>query len=288
MKKANSKYRDSVFRSFFNEPNRLLSLCNAILKTNYNDPTKLEINTLEGIFFDRQKNDISCSIDNHFLFLVEHQSTVNNNMPFRFLCYVTELLNNLIKNKRKLYQENLLSFPIPKFFVLYNGNKEEPIKKIMRLSDAFHGNSDSLELIVTAFNINKNVNQPLLDKCPYLNDYSILVGKVKEGVNKGLSHHEAIINAIKFCIANGIMGNYLIEHSEEVFNMLALEWNMDDALQARFDDGIEQGIAKGLKQGSENIALKLIHMGLSLTDIQKATELPLQRIHELAKISSNP
>lgn len=288
MKKINSKYRDSVFRSFFNEPTRLLSLCNAVLETNYSDTTKLEINTLEGIFFDRQKNDISCTIDNHFLLLIEHQSTVNNNMPFRFLCYVTELLNNLIKNKRKLYQENLLFFPTPKFFVLYNGNKEEPVKKIMRLSDAFHGGSDSLELSVTAFNINNDVNQPLLDKCSYLNDYSTLVGKVKEGVNKGLSHHEAISNAIKFCLTNGIMGNYLLEHSEEVFNMLALEWNMNDALQARFDDGIEKGIEKGLKQGSENIALKLIHMGLSFTDIQKATELPLQRIQELAKISSKP
>ena len=69
--------------------------------------------------------------------------------------------------------------------------------------------------------------------------------------------------------------------------MLALEWNMNDALQARFADGIEQGIEKGLKQGSENIALKLIHMGLSFNDVQKATELPLQRIQELAKISSN-
>ena len=284
MKKTNTKYRDSVFQSFFNEPIRLLSLCNAVLETNYNDPTKLEINTLEGIFFDRQKNDISCSIDNYFLVLVEHQSTVNNNMPFRFLCYVTELLNNLIKNKRKLYQENLILFPTPKFFVLYNGNKEEPTKKIMRLSDAFHSNSASLELIVTAFNINNNVNQPLLEKCSYLNDYSTLVGKVKEGITKGLSYHEAITYAIKFCLTNGIMGNYLLEHSEEVFNMLALEWNMNDALQARFDDGIEQG----LKQGSENIALKLINMGLSFTDIQKATELPLKRIQELAKISSNP
>lgn len=281
MKKANAKYRDSVFRSFFNDPTRLLSLCNAILETNYDDPTKLQINTLEGIFFDRQKNDISCTLDNHFLFLVEHQSSINNNMPFRFLCYVTELLNNLVKNKRNLYRENLLFFPTPKFFVLYNGDKAEPMKKIMRLSDAFKGNSSSLELIVTTFNINNNINQPLLNKCPYLNDYSVLVGKTKEGFHSGLSRHEAIISAIKFCITNGVMKDYLENHAEEVFNMLALEWDMDDALQARFDDGIE----KGLKQSQENIALKLIHMGLPFTDIQKATELPLQRINELAKFN---
>ncbi|MBR0288189.1 MAG: Rpn family recombination-promoting nuclease/putative transposase, partial [Selenomonadaceae bacterium] len=119
MSDANAQYRDSVFRSFFNEPTRLLSLCNAVLGTAYSDPSKLEINTLEGIFFDSRKNDISCSLDNQFLVLVEHQSSVNNNMPFRFLAYVTELLNKLITDKRKLYKEELIRFPAPKFFVLY-------------------------------------------------------------------------------------------------------------------------------------------------------------------------
>ena len=44
---ANMQYRNSVFCSYFNEPTRLLSLCNAILGTDYSDANKLEINTLE-------------------------------------------------------------------------------------------------------------------------------------------------------------------------------------------------------------------------------------------------
>ena len=222
MSDANAQYRDSVFRSFFNEPTRLLSLCNAVLGTDYDNPDKLEINTLEGIFFDSRKNDISCSIDNQFLVLVEHQSSVNNNMPFRFLASVTELLNKLVTDKRKLYKEQLIRFPAPKFFVLYNGNETEPVEKIMRLSDAFGGDSSSLELIVTAYNINRGANAPLLGKCPYLRDYSTLVGEVKNGLAEGLSLRNAIIRAVKFCLANGIMGDYLVEHSEEVFDMLAL------------------------------------------------------------------
>ena len=74
--------------------------------------------------------------------------------------------------------------------------------------------------------------------------------------------------------ASGGMGNYLIEHSEEVFNMLALEWNMNDALQARFEDG--------RNEEREAVAIKLIHMGLNFTDIQKATDLPFQRLEQLA------
>lgn len=276
---ANAQYRDSVFRSFFNEPTRLLSLCNAVLGTDYSDPSKLEINTLEGIFFDCRKNDISCSIDHHFLVLVEHQSSVNNNMPFRFLAYVTELLGKLVTDKRKLYKESLIRFPAPKFFVLYNGNEFEPVKKIMRLSDAFGGDSSSLELTVTAYNINREVNSPLSGKCPYLRDYSTLVGEVKDGLAEGLSLRDAIIRAVKFCIDNGIMRDYLVEHSEEVFDMLALEWNLDDALVARFEDGEECGRAKE----REALAIKMLRKGKSFDEVHEFTELPFQRILELAK-----
>ena len=275
----NPRYRDSVFRSYFNDPVRLLSLCNAVLDTKYTNPDELNINTLEGIFFDKQKNDISCTIDNHFLVLVEHQTTVNENMPFRCLSYVAELLNNLVKNKNKLYNKGLIKFPKPKFFVLYDGDKREPLQKKMRLSDAFDGDSDSLELVVSAFNINFGLSQPLLQKCPYLSDYSTLVGKVKEGIRLGLSRRDAISRAVKFCLEHGIMGNYLIEHSEEVFNMLALEWNMNDALQARFEDG--------RNEEREAVAIKLIHMGLNFTDIQKATDLPFQRLEQLANDNRN-
>ena len=277
--KVNAQYRDSVFRSFFNEPRRLLSLCNAVLGTDYDDTAKLEINTLEGIFFDSRKNDISCSIDNQFLVLVEHQSSVNNNMPFRFLAYVAELLNKLVTNKRKLYKEQLIKFPAPKFFVLYNGNRAEPVEKIMRLSDAFGGDSSSLELIVTAYNINREVDAPLLGKCPYLRDYSTLVGEVKDELTKGLPLRNAIIRAVKFCLDNGVMGDYLVEHSEEVFEMLALEWNLDDAKQAWFEEGMEQGI----EQGIEAVAIKLIRRGRSFDEIHEDTGLSLQRIKELAE-----
>ena len=282
-KEGNKKYRDSVFRDYFNEPVRLLSLCNAILGTQYSDVGALKITTLEGIFFDNQKNDISCTIGNNFLVLIEHQTSVNDNMPFRCLSYVTELLNNLVTNKKKLYHKMLIRFPAPRFVVLYDGDKAEPLKKEMRLSDAFSGDSSSLELVVTAYNINYGLEQPLLEKCRYLSDYSTLVGKVKEGIRLGLSRRDAISRAVKFCLDNGFMKDYLKHNSQEVFNMLALEWNMDDALQARFEDGYENGRNEGISVGIESVALNLISMGMTAEKVQEATNLPLERIEILAK-----
>ena len=271
---ANKKYRDSVFCSYFNEPTRLLSLCNAILGTDYQDAAKLKINTLEGIFFDDQKNDISCTLGNIFLVLIEHQSSVNENMPLRCLSYVAELLNKLITDKQKIYRKALIKFPAPRFIVLYNGDDAEPLKREMSLSEAFDGDGSALELVVTSYNINHGLNQPLFGKCPYLNDYSLLVSAVKTGLAAGLNRREAIRQAVKNCLAKGVMGNYLVEHAEEVTNMLSLEWNLDDALQARFEDGRDDGI--------ESVALNLLNMGLTVEKIQEATKLSMKRIKELA------
>lgn len=142
------------------------------------------------------------------------------------------------------------------------------------MSDAFGGDSSSLELIVKAYNVNHGINAPLPGKCSYLRDYSTWVGEVKDGLAKGMPLRNAIIRAVKFCLDKGIMGDYLTEHAEEVFDMLALEWNTDDALQARFEDGMEQG----RNEEREAVAVKLIRMGLQFDDIQRATDLPGQRI----------
>ena len=302
MSESNAQYRNSVFCSYFNDPTRLLSLCNAVLNKNYTDPSELEITTLEGIFFDDRKNDISCKIRDNFLVLIEHQSSVNPNMPFRCLSYATELMNNLVKDKRRLYRKKLIHFPSPKFFVLYDGDDNEPLQKTMRLSESFEDEDCSLELVVTAFNINYGLNPPILKKCRYLNDYSTLVGQVKSGIASGLSRREAIIRAVKICIDKGLMTGYLETHAEEVFTMLALEWDINEALAARredgFEEGLNEGLAKGLTQGltqgltkgTENVAVKMLNKGKSLEEIQEMTDISIERIKEIAaslKISFN-
>jgi len=101
---ANPMFKDSLFRDYFNEPTRLLALCNAVLDTDFSDVNQIVINTLDANFFSAIKNDISCKLGNNFLVLIEYQSTVNENMPFRCLSYVTELLNNLVTDKQLPYK----------------------------------------------------------------------------------------------------------------------------------------------------------------------------------------
>ena len=91
------KYKDTLFRHYFNNKEHLLSTLNALLGTNATDPNEIKINTLDGIFFDKVKNDISCEFRGRYLILIEHQSTLNYNMPLRCLFYVSELYKNIIE-----------------------------------------------------------------------------------------------------------------------------------------------------------------------------------------------
>ena len=65
--------------------------------------------------------------------------------------------------------------------------------------------------------------------------------------------------------------------------MLALEWNMNDALAARFEDGYEDG----RNEERESVAIKLIRRGRPLQEIHEDTGLSLHRLEQLANDNCN-
>ena len=74
-----------------------MKLYNAISGKNYQEPEALEINTLDNAIYIGMKNDLSFIIDEQ-LSLYEHQSTVNPNMPLRFLFYISDLSRPLFRD----------------------------------------------------------------------------------------------------------------------------------------------------------------------------------------------
>ena len=64
--------------------------------------------------------------------------------------------------------------------------------------------------------------------------------------------------------------------------MRKLEWNMDDALQARFDEGYEDGRTDGRNEEREILALKLIRRDRPLDEIHEDTGLSLRRLEQIA------
>ncbi len=113
---ANRIYKDTVFRMLFSNRKNLLSLYNAVNQRDYKNPDDLEIVTLENAIYMGMKNDLAFIIDTN-LYLYEHQSTYNPNIPLRDLFYISnDIRNSWIRNLsilllcKKFLRRILLSF----------------------------------------------------------------------------------------------------------------------------------------------------------------------------------
>ena len=252
MTKHNRRYKDSVFVDLFGEDKdakkNFLSLYNALHGTYLDSSTELKPLRLEHIMYMSFCNDVSCLIDNKIIVLSEHQSTVNNNMPVRFLEYSARLYEQ-IQSPRERYSRKLKQIPTPEFYVFYNGEGKYPAEAELRLSDAFTVKSAKpcLELVVKVININYNKDNELLAACKPLQEYTLFVETVRRHIK--LDRENGFKNAIKECIQNDILKDYLERKSREVMNMLIAEYDYDTDIAVQREEERETAFAEGIEQG---------------------------------------
>lgn len=237
---AERNYKDTVFRMLFREKSALLSLYNAVNKTNFTNVDDLEITTLENAVYMGMKNDVSCMFAFE-LSLYEHQSTVNPNMPLRDLFYVAQQLQKLILNDN-LYKNKAVQIPTPRFAVFYNGSAEIPERTEYRLSDLFQKKTErpELELIVTVYNINPGMNKDLLEACQLLKEYTLFTTKIRDK-RKTMHLQTAVNQAVDECIREGILSDFLREQRAEVIAMSIFEYDYEKHMKIIKEEGLEDG-----------------------------------------------
>lgn len=272
-------YKDSLFRNIFKDKKRLCSLYNALSGENIS-LRDITINTLRGTFFNDIKNDISFDVGNHTVVLMEHQGSWNPNMPLRMLWYIGKLYRRYI-DIDMAYRSNVVKIPAPKFYVLYNGSKAEPEHRIMRLSEAFEGESHSLDLLVDSYNINFAKGRKLLDSCYELRCYSIFVAKVQEYLAAKQNITQAIKSAIRYCRNNELMKEYFKEHEKEVLDMVTFKWDDKRAREIAEEEGMEKGMEKGRAEGRLRTLCDLVKDGiLSNMDAAKRAGMSLEEFRK--------
>ena len=225
---ANKKYKDTIFRMLFSDKKNLLSLYNALNGKNYSDCDKLEIVTLENAIYMSMKNDLAFILDLD-LFLWEHQSTYNPNVPLRDLMYIAKEYEKYIKEKGiSLYSSRQQKIPAPQFIVFYNGNRKIGERMEHRLSDAYETvrGEPALELKVLVININEGHNQKLMESCQILKEYAQYVSKVRT-YKKTLNLNEAVEKAVEECIQEGILREFLLANKAEVVAMSIFEYDRE-------------------------------------------------------------
>ena len=282
---VNRNYKDTVFRMLFSDRKNLLSLYNAVNQRHYTDPEDLEIVTLENAIYMGMKNDLAFIIDTN-LYLYEHQSTYNPNMPLRDLFYISNEYQKLL-DKKSLYSSSLQKIPAPNFIELYNGTDTLSDFSEHRLSSAFENLSGEpkLELIVTVLNINEGHNALLMEHCQTLKEYSQYVAKVRNYA-AGMPLDQAVEYAVDECIKENILADFLRKNRAEVISMSIFEYDKEEEekklRKAEYEAGVEAGEKSGIQKGILNTARHLLELNkLSLEEISSVSGLSIDELKKL-------
>ena len=283
---SNQQIRDTVFRDYFNDPVRLLSLGNALLGTDYKEPSQVIINTLEGSFYSNIKNDVSFLLGGHWIVLVEHQTTINLNMPLRFLLYISELFKKHVAAvEKRLYGAELIPLPSPEFYVFYDGKDTDFDHKVLRLSDAISSKDCRLELVVHCYNLNYGKCQQLKERCRYLQEYSIFSNIYKQYRQQGYDILHATRLAVQYCKENDVMKDYIPIKESEVINMFGFEWNEDEYRKYIMEESEARGEAKGKAIGQAIGQTNGI--AISIKNLMKNMNLSAEKAMEALGISKD-
>jgi len=146
---------------------------------------------------------VSFTVGHRLIVLLEHQSTINRNMPLRLLMYAARCTKRSSTTRSCTRPAQYR----PVFIVLYNGKDPYPEHTILKLSDAFmdtaglrakNPDGQALELVVHVYNINQGYNAAMLEKCETLSGYSVLVSKIWE-FRRTMGLEDAMKSAIRYC-----------------------------------------------------------------------------------------
>ena len=263
---ANRQYKDTVFRMLFSEKENLLSLYNAVTGKAYQNADDLKIVTLENAIYMGMKNDLAFMLETN-IYLYEHQSTLNPNIPLRDLIYIGIEYQQYVDDK-SLYSSRLQKIPAPKFMVFYNGTDAVDDRVELRLSNAYEhlAGEPDLELKALMLNVNEGHNKELMEQCQTLKEYAIYVARVRKYTSE-MNLNDAVARAIDECIKEGILVEFLRKNRPEVKMVSILEydkeWEEKKLRKAEYEAGRSEGIEIGKSEGIEIGKTEGIEIGKS-------------------------
>ncbi|MDR0964285.1 MAG: hypothetical protein LBM60_06690 [Clostridium sp.] len=281
--------KDRLFSYIFHHDREaLLQLYNALNGSNYVEADQLQIVTLDGVLYMTMKNDLAFILA-HYLNIYEQQSSHNPNIPLRFLIYIAKEYQKLIKAMdANVYGTRLIKLPTPKCVVFYSGTKKMDDDFELSLSEAFIAKEKEadLELKVRVLNIHRGHNQQLMQQCKRLDEYSNLIAKIDEGLERGIGTQLAIKQAIDHCIHHNILSDFLTAHKAEVLAMLLMEYDEQKTMDYIRQEGRLEGREEG-RIAMLATAKKLLALNMPLEQVSQVTGLSIAEIDDTLEMEDS-
>lgn len=162
----------------------------------------------------------------------------------------------------------------PKFLVFYNGKSKMEDSHVEYLSAAFENltGEPDLELKVLILNINEGHNRELMEQCKALKQYAKYVARVREYVEE-IGLDAAVSRAVKECIREGILDEFLRQNRAEVEKVSIFEYNKEEEERklrvAEYEGGWEAGKQAGMEAGMQVAAQMVKEFHLEKEEVIK-------------------
>ena len=206
--KVNREFKDGMFRTLFNDKEKMLELYNAVSDEQMGKEVieDIEALTIETPLYIGSRNDLAFLIDGKSMFFCEQQSTKSGNMVLRLSSYFGKTLTRKLK------------MAPPSFFVLIFGDKNTPELQVEPLSKHFTKNApeNSVELVVNVYNICYSKTNRLLKRSKTLREYSKFISFVNEYLDREMSLEEAVASSVKRAKEEGILVDFLNKYATEL------------------------------------------------------------------------
>lgn len=217
---TNSLLTNTIFIELFNNEQKALEVYNSIFNSNYKDFSKIKFYTLNNKKYLLIKNNLSFIVENKLVVLSEYLVTISSKELLKELTHTAILYEEILNTDKSANIHTV------ELIIFHNDTKGQPLKKILRLSDNFKicTDNNSFEIKVKIVNIKYEIDNQILLRNTYLNDYSLFICKVQNYIKQNMDKTEAIKLCIKECIdENTSIREFLIENNDKIINSLSIE-----------------------------------------------------------------
>ncbi|MFV0503337.1 MAG: hypothetical protein ACK5LT_05150 [Lachnospirales bacterium] len=252
MNELNRNHKDQFFKFMFTNPVYFKELYEIITNKKLEGDIRLfsdGIKLKDALISSAIENDVSfLTSDNRLLVMVEHQSSNNPNMAYRFGKYYFDALDKYINETgQNEYIDKVMKLPSADFIVLYNG--EATLKTSgYNLNMNFSEPCEAIKINVMAKDINyKNLDIDIKNNKTILSFYSHLIENFRNGIN--------VKTSIELAKKDGY--NYEFLESEEWKNMAGTTYAAEIEINNRVRQAAEERAELMAQDMAQNMAQKL-------------------------------
>ena len=234
-----------------------------------------------------------------FYLLHEHQSTVDQNMPFRLLRYMTDAWTDFQKqygHHRKL--------PIIIPIVFYTGIKEWNRPKFLNeVFESFFGSKQFIPDFNVVYIDLKNLDvelyrgmmvlffMSLIMKLVHRDDFLEQLLEYSQEMSVLFEKHDVYFHQFMVYIISYRKGEGMRD-VKKIVDTTVQPYQLDPesilagVLREReqmIKDGFQEGIEQGIEEATMQICINLLQQGIDIDIIQKATNIPESKIQQIQK-----